>query len=88
MESNSKSIPENFDCYTEVVCLLGSTRLARQELNKVIDSGIDVKLDKDIGEAFMWSETPQGHNFWSDLVLGARLKKDAPKQASRIYVTA
>jgi hypothetical protein len=38
------------------------------ELMKVMDKGQDVKWDaKDIDDAFMWEESPQGMAFWDKL---------------------
>ncbi len=38
------------------------------ELMKVMDKGQDVKWDaKNLDDAFVWDEPPQGINFWSDL---------------------
>ena len=66
MEDNEVLLPTDFDCYGELAGIIGAEKAAI-ELSRVIESGIDVRLNEGISGAFIWRDTPQGEEFWVDL---------------------
>ena len=66
MEDNEVLLATDFDCFSELADIIGAER-AVLELNRIIESGIDVYLGKDLVEAFEWSDSPQGDHFWGGI---------------------
>lgn len=71
--------PRDLACFQQVADVLGEANAA-DELGWVIDaddvhamsSGLGIREDR-VAAAFLWDETPQGHDFWRRIEMGVRV---------------
>lgn len=68
--------PKDLVCFVEVAKVIGEEN-ATIELQKVIDSSIDIDKSYELPSAFVWEYSPQGTDFWSTI---DRSKNPYPKQ--------
>lgn len=61
--------PTDLACFNEVADVIGYDA-AVDEMQKVMDSGIEIIDDSRLFMAFKWSETPQGDVFWRSIHCG------------------
>lgn len=72
LEVECKTTPEDLACFEQVAGVIGHFA-AKQELQKVIDSGIGVVVEESLGYAFLWDSSPQEHEFWSSIHTQSRI---------------
>ena len=58
---------EELLCFTQVSGVIGESR-AKVELFKVLNSNIRFINNPDVKRSFVWGSTPQGADFWKDIV--------------------
>jgi len=56
----------DYRCFKQVASVLGDLQ-AVQELNCVLQSGIEVDPDEDLVLSFSWVNTPQGKDYWKSI---------------------
>lgn len=72
--SLSKELPKTISSLTKIM----STRQAKAALRKAkaVLGKHDIGDDYCISRVFVWSNTPQGHNFWSKMHRKLRIRND------------
>lgn len=85
--------PRDLACFQQVADVIGEDNAAA-ELGRVIDanaahpmsSGLGIRSDQ-VANAFVWDETPQGHDFWHRIGMGVSVDGSEYTGGSVSYYT-